>query len=62
MHRSRAIRYTISPLERHLTSIWTKTEAAPGYVKRGDIVTAALQEGYGKPRPAPIVQSNLLDA
>src|SRR3546814_16709748 len=29
-------------------------------VKRGDIVADTLQGDYGKPRPAPIVQSNLL--
>src|SRR3546814_7446909 len=29
-------------------------------VKRGDIVAASLQGDYGKPRPALIVQSNLL--
>ena len=31
-------------------------------MKRGDIVTVALPEDYGKPRPALIVQSDLLDA
>jgi mRNA interferase MazF len=30
-------------------------------VKRGDIVTVALQGDYGKPRPALIAQSDLLD-
>src|SRR3546814_8709348 len=29
-------------------------------VKRGDIVAVSLQVDYGKPRPALIVQSNLL--
>src|SRR3546814_10184089 len=29
-------------------------------VKRGDIVAVSLQGDYGKPRPARIVQSNLL--
>lgn len=29
-------------------------------MKRGDIVTVALQGAYGKPRPALVVQSNLL--
>src|SRR3546814_10680517 len=29
-------------------------------VKRGDIVAVSLQGDYGKPRPALIVQSNLL--
>src|SRR3546814_12015353 len=31
-------------------------------VKRGDIVAVSLQGAYGKPRPATIVQSNLLAA
>src|SRR3546814_11265178 len=31
-------------------------------VKRGDIVAVSLQGDYGKPRPALIVQSNLLAA
>ena len=30
-------------------------------MKRGDIVTVALQGDYGKPRPALVVQSDLLD-
>ena len=29
-------------------------------MKRGDIVTVALKEDYGKPRPAVIVESDLL--
>src|SRR5215210_1310916 len=29
-------------------------------MKRGDIVTVALSGDYGKPRPAVIIQSNLL--
>jgi mRNA interferase MazF len=29
-------------------------------VKRGDLVTVSLQGDYGKPRPALVVQSNLL--
>jgi mRNA interferase MazF len=31
-------------------------------VKRGDVVTIALQGDYGKPRPALVVQSNLFDS
>jgi mRNA interferase MazF len=31
-------------------------------VKRGDVVTVALQGDYGKPRPAVIIQSDLFDA
>jgi len=31
-------------------------------VKRGDVVTIALQGDYGKPRPALVVQSDLFDA
>lgn len=30
-------------------------------MKRGDIVTVALPGAYGKPRPALVVQSDLLD-
>jgi mRNA interferase MazF len=30
-------------------------------VKRGDLVTVALQGDYGKPRPALIIQSDLFD-
>ena len=30
-------------------------------MKRGDLVTIALQGDYGKPRPALVVQSDLLD-
>jgi len=30
-------------------------------VKRGDLVTVSLQGDYGKPRPALIVQSDLMD-
>jgi len=30
-------------------------------VKRGDLVTVALSDDYGKPRPAVIVQSDLFD-
>ena len=30
-------------------------------MKRGDVVTVALQGDFGKPRPALIVQSNLFD-
>ena len=30
-------------------------------MKRGDLVTVALQGDYGKPRPAVIVQSNWLE-
>lgn len=29
-------------------------------IQRGDLVTVALQEDYGKPRPALIIQSDLL--
>lgn len=28
-------------------------------IKRGDLVTVALQGAYGKPRPALVIQSNL---
>jgi len=31
-------------------------------MKRGDLVTIALQGEYGKPRPALIIQSDLFDA
>jgi len=31
-------------------------------VKRGDVVTIALQGDYGKPRPALVIQSDLFDA
>lgn len=31
-------------------------------MRRGDLVTIALQGDYGKPRPALIVQSDLFDA
>jgi len=31
-------------------------------VKRGDVVTIALQGDYGKPRPALVVQSDLFDS
>ena len=31
-------------------------------VKRGDIVTVALQGDYGKPRPAVVIQSDWIDA
>lgn len=31
-------------------------------MKRGDVVTIALQGDYGKPRPALVVQSDLFDA
>jgi len=31
-------------------------------VKRGDVVTIALQGDYGKPRPALVVQSDLFEA
>jgi len=31
-------------------------------MKRGDLVTIALQGDYGKPRPALVVQSDLFDA
>src|SRR3546814_5026557 len=37
-----------------------QTCALPISVKRGDIVSVSLQGDYGKPRPALIVQSNLL--
>jgi mRNA interferase MazF len=30
-------------------------------VKRGDLVTIALQGDYGKPRPALVIQSDLFD-
>lgn len=30
-------------------------------MKRGDLVTVALQGDYGKPRPALVIQSNLYD-
>lgn len=30
-------------------------------MKRGDIVTVAIQGDFGKPRPALVVQSNLFD-
>lgn len=30
-------------------------------MKRGDVVTVALQGDYGKPRPALVIQSDLLD-
>jgi len=30
--------------------------------RRGDLVTVSLQGDYGKPRPALVVQSDLLDA
>ena len=30
-------------------------------IQRGDLVTVALQGDFGKPRPALVVQSNLLD-
>lgn len=30
-------------------------------LKRGDLVTVALQGDYGKPRPALVMQSNLYD-
>jgi mRNA interferase MazF len=30
-------------------------------VKRGSVVTVALQGGYGKPRPALVVQSDFFD-
>ena len=30
-------------------------------MKRGDVVTVALQGDYGKPRPALVVQSDLFD-
>lgn len=32
-----------------------------GAVKRGDLVTVAAQGDYGKPRPAVIVQSDILN-
>ena len=31
-------------------------------MKRGDVVTIALQGDYGKPRPALVIQSDLFDA
>jgi mRNA interferase MazF len=31
-------------------------------MKRGDLVTVALQGAYGKPRPAVVIQSDLFDA
>jgi mRNA interferase MazF len=31
-------------------------------VKRGDVVTVAIQGDYGKPRPAVVVQSDLFNA
>ena len=31
-------------------------------MKRGDVVTIAVQGDYGKPRPALIIQSDLFDA
>lgn len=31
-------------------------------MKRGDLVTIALQGDYGKPRPALVIQSDLFDA
>ena len=31
-------------------------------MKRGDVVTIALQGDYGKPRPAVVIQSDLFDA
>ncbi|MFO1430777.1 MAG: type II toxin-antitoxin system PemK/MazF family toxin [Candidatus Competibacteraceae bacterium] len=31
-------------------------------MKRGDIVTVAIQGDYGKPRPAVVIQSNWLSA
>lgn len=31
-------------------------------MKRGDVVTIALQGDYGKPRPALVVQSDLFDS
>ena len=30
-------------------------------MKRGDLVTVALQSNYGKPRPALVIQSDLFD-
>ena len=30
-------------------------------MKRGDLVTIALQSDYGKPRPALVLQSDLFD-
>jgi mRNA interferase MazF len=30
-------------------------------VKRGDVVTVAVQGDYGKPRPAVVVQSDLFN-
>ena len=32
-----------------------------GIMQRGDLVTVSLHGDYGKPRPAVIVQSNLLN-
>ncbi|QOC22301.1 type II toxin-antitoxin system PemK/MazF family toxin [Wenzhouxiangella sp. AB-CW3] len=31
-------------------------------MKRGELVTVALKGGYGKPRPALVIQSDLFDA
>lgn len=31
-------------------------------MRRGDLVTVALQGDFGKPRPALIIQSDLFDA
>jgi mRNA interferase MazF len=31
-------------------------------MKRGDLVTVALQGAYGRPRPALVIQSDLFDA
>jgi mRNA interferase MazF len=31
-------------------------------VKRGELVTVALRGGYGKPRPALVIQSDFFDA
>jgi mRNA interferase MazF len=31
-------------------------------MRRGDLVTVALQGAYGKPRPALVIQSDLFDA
>ena len=36
--------------------------AAASVIRRGDLVTVALQGGLGKPRPALVVQSDLFDA
>ncbi|WP_387690097.1 type II toxin-antitoxin system PemK/MazF family toxin [Photorhabdus sp. RM71S] len=30
-------------------------------MKRGDLITVALQEAYGKPRPALVIQSDNFD-